>query len=399
MKKAGVISFISGGRVKIDKPSSAKEFNEVKSLLGKLSATEGKKLDDLAKEEKSIVYRLSRKRGKAKGLFKIVETVNRYYRFTPAGTEVWHLLKAEEGEKKTESLTPGILMGGTWRNRKFRKYDIAVRPPKLAYGRKHPYGLFLDFVRKKLIAMGFEEMEGRLVETEFWNNDALFMPQDHPAREVHDVYLIKEPKYSKELPRALVKRVAETHQSGWKTDSTGWGYEFDKHRTSRFVLRSQGTPSSARMLASAPKVPGKYFAIARCFRYDQADSTHAPDFYQIEGIVISPEINFRHLLGLLKLFAIEIAGSGEVKFAPSYFPFTEPSVEVHFKHPKLGWMELGGAGIFRKEVTLPLGIDIPVIAWGLGLDRMAMVALALNDIRDLFTSDLGKILEMKFRKV
>jgi len=157
------------------------------------------------------------------------------------------------------------------------------------------------------------------------------------------------------------------------------------------ILRSQGTTISARILAGAPKIPGKYFSIARCFRYDTVDATHAPDFYQIEGIVLGEEINFKTLLGLLKLLGEEVAMVKEFRFLPAYFPFTEPSVELHGKHPRLGWMELGGAGIFRPEVTIPLGVKVPVIAWGLGLDRMAMVALEINDIRDLFSRDLDFI--------
>jgi phenylalanyl-tRNA synthetase alpha chain len=144
-------------------------------------------------------------------------------------------------------------------------------------------------------------------------------------------------------------------------------------------------------LATQPAVPGKYFSIARCFRYDQVDATHATDFFQVEGFVLGEDINFRTLLGLLNLFAREVAQAKEVKFLPAYFPFTEPSVELHVRHPKLGWMELGGAGLFRSEVTLPLGVTVPVIAWGLGLDRMAMVALGIHDIRELFTDNLDLI--------
>jgi phenylalanyl-tRNA synthetase alpha chain len=144
-------------------------------------------------------------------------------------------------------------------------------------------------------------------------------------------------------------------------------------------------------LAAQPDVPGKYFSIARCFRYDQVDATHATDFFQIEGIVLGEDINFRTLLGLLNLFAREVAQAKDVKFLPAYFPFTEPSVELHVRHSKLGWMELGGAGLLRAEVTLPLGVSVPVIAWGLGLDRMAMVALGIHDIRELFTDNLDLI--------
>ncbi len=171
----------------------------------------------------------------------------------------------------------------------------------------------------------------------------------------------------------------------------GWRYPFKPDRARRLVLRSQGTAVSARMLASNPQIPGKYFSLARCFRYDKVDATHAPDFYQVEGIVLGEGIHFRTLLGLLKLFAVEMAKAKEIKFLPAYFPYTEPSVEMHAKHPQLGWMELGGAGLFRPEVTLPLGVSVPVIAWGLGLDRMAMMALGINDIRDLFSVDLDFI--------
>jgi len=86
-----------------------------------------------------------------------------------------------------------------------------------------------------------------------------------------------------------------------------------------------------------------------------------------------------------------MAKAAELQFRPAYFPFTEPSVELHVKHHELGWMELGGAGIFRPEVTMPLGVFVPVIAWGLGLDRMAMIALGIKDIRDLFSRDLDFI--------
>jgi phenylalanyl-tRNA synthetase alpha chain len=226
------------------------------------------------------------------------------------------------------------------------------------------------------------------VESEFWNMDALFMPQFHSARDIHDVYHVKEPSHAREIEQPFGSAVAAAHESGGGTGSRGWRYHFDLERTRRLVLRSQGTALSARTLAGGPVVPGKYFAIARCFRYDQVDATHASDFFQIEGIVLGEKIDFRHLLGLLRLFAVEVAQAKETRFTPGYFPFTEPSVELHVNHPVLGWMELGGAGIFRPELVAPLGVRATVLAWGLGLDRMAMNALGIDDIRQLFTTDL-----------
>ena len=147
---------------------------------------------------------------------------------------------------------------------------------------------------------------------------------------------------------------------------------------------------SAKALTGA-EVPGKYFGVVRCFRYDDVDATHLADFYQTEGIVLSERGNLRSLLGLLELFAREVAKATEVRFEPGYFPFTEPSVELWVKHPQLGWFELGGAGIFRPEVCDPMGVDVPVLAWGLGLDRMALLSLGLDTVRELFSEDLERV--------
>ena len=138
-------------------------------------------------------------------------------------------------------------------------------------------------------------------------------------------------------------------------------------------------------------MPGKYFGIVRCFRYDKVDATHLSDFYQTEGIVLGNDVNLKTLLGFLKMFATEIAGATDVKYVPGYFPFTEPSIEVHIKHPVLGWFELGGSGIFRPEVTKAMGVDVPVLAWGIGIDRMALMALGLNDLRELFSDDIEQV--------
>jgi len=289
------------------------------------------------------------------------------------------------------AVTPEILEKGSWKEAAFRPYNIKAPAARLLPGRRNPYVEFLEGVKDKLVGLGFEEFDGPLVETEFWNGDALFMPQFHPARDIHDVYFVKQPTHAAKIAEPFLSHVTKAHQDGGKTGSTGWKYAFNAERAKRLVLRSQGTAVSARTLASAPAVPGKYFSIARCFRYDQVDATHATDFFQVEGIVLGEDINFRTLLGLLNLFAREVAQAKEVKFLPAYFPFTEPSVEMHVRHPRLGWMELGGAGLFRAEVTLPLGVTVPVIAWGLGLDRMAMVALGIHDIRELFTDNLDLI--------
>lgn len=391
LKTSGVIKIAQGGRLELDPAADTGSYDFLQSVLEEV-AEGAAVLSELPQEKQDLIQANFHKRGKSKGIFRITEKKNRSYNLTPRGRELLRLLQ-ERGVVTEEAsvLTPEMLKQGTWKDKKFRAYNISLNPPRQSIGRKHPYKEFLDFVKYKFIGMGFEEMRGPLVENEFWDMDALYMPQFHPARNIHDVYFVKEPGYSRQIEAPFGKQVATTHKSGGRTGSTGWRYPFDIERAKRLILRSQGTAVSARTLASGPKVPGKYFSIARCFRYDAVDATHAPDFYQVEGIVLGEDINFKTLLGLLKLFGQEIARAKEFQFRPAYFPFTEPSVELHVKHPELGWMELGGAGMFRPEVTMPLGVQVPVIAWGLGLDRMAMVALGIKDIRDLFSRDLDFI--------
>ncbi len=397
LKESGLVQIGPGGVLQVKNAEVLNQFKKIQTLLERLLEKKGRcPIQELSEVEKMIAEEYSHKRGKSKGLIRIDEEVEREVCLTPAlGKIVLASLSDEPAEMAYSQLTPEMLKDGSWRKQAPRKYNIHLRPSRLAIGKKHPYKQFLDLLKSKLVGLGFMEMRGELVETEFWNNDSLFMPQFHPARDIHDVYFVKEPSFAKEIPQPYLNQVSSVHKDGWKTGSRGWRYTFDQGRAKRLILRSQGTAVSARTLASKPEIPGKYFSIARCFRYDQVDATHASDFFQVEGIVLGETINFKTLLGLLTLFAKEVAKATEVKFLPAYFPFTEPSVEVHVKHPQLGWMELGGAGLFRPEVTLPLGVKVPVIAWGLGLDRMAMMALDIQDIRDLFSADLELVRSKK----
>ncbi|MCK5786194.1 MAG: phenylalanine--tRNA ligase subunit alpha [Candidatus Sabulitectum sp.] len=349
----------------------------------------------LSQLKESVVAEVSSrapKRGRSRAEFVINETTSSVIEIAPLGTEA---LEAARGKSTIGILTREILASGEWKNGSFRRYQVDIPPSRIHIGRFHPYALFLDSVRDKLQAMGFQEMKGSLAESEFWNNDALFMPQFHPARDIHDAYYLEDGIKVAPPSRDLGDKVRSAHENGGNTGGRGWEYNFEWERSLKAIMRSQGTALSARTLGSDPDIPGKYFGIAKCFRYDQVDATHLPDFFQVEGIVLGEDINMRHLLGLLKLFATEVAGATEYKFVPAYFPFTEPSVELHVKHPVLGWFEMGGAGLFRREVCEPMGIDVPVIAWGLGLDRMALLALGLSDIRDLLNPDLAKLREMR----
>ena len=290
--------------------------------------------------------------------------------------------------KKITNLTPELIKTGLWRKVIFKHYRVNVPAPKIYPGKIHPYRQVINQVRKKLINLGFKEVRGPLVELNFWNCDALFMPSDHPARGIHDIFTVKNPKFGKVLDKKLWKRVEATHKRGWVTGSKGWGF-WDSTLAKRLILRSHGTAVSARTLAKLKKedLPCKVFMIDKVFRPDVIDSEHFIEFEHCEGIVVDENVNFVHLLGYLKEIA-KIVGAKKVRFKPSYFPFTEPSVELQTYSKELGWVETGGAGIFRPEVTLPLGIDVPVLAWGIGIGRLAMSKLGVKDIRYLYSNDL-----------
>ncbi len=325
---------------------------------------------------------------KRRNLLNIREETLRELELTEEG---WKTVESEvEIVKEVSQLTPELIVSGKWREVELKEYDIKAPVACVWHGKKHPYLRFLDELKEKLVALGFKEMSGPIVELSFFNCDALFMPQDHPAREVHDMYFIKEPNYGnlKEYKQFL-ENVKETHERGWKTGSKGWGYPFSVVEAARLILRSHTTSVSIRALISRElEIPGKYFAIARCYRPELVDKTHLTEFNQVEGIVVGEGLTLRDLLGVLEKFAIDVAGADKVKYRPDYFPFTEPSVELIAYKKGHGWMEFGGSGIFRPEVTLPLGVKVPVLAWGLGVDRLFMMKAGVDDIRYLFTQNL-----------
>jgi len=325
---------------------------------------------------------------------KLIEVHEETWRDLELTEDGWKIVKkGVEVVREISQVSPELLVSGKWREVKLRRYNIKASVAPIWPGKKHPYLRFLDDLKQKLIALGFIEMTGPIVELSFFNCDGLYMPQDHPAREVHDMYFIKEPKYgSLDRYKKFLDNVRETHENGWKTGSKGWRYSFSSLEAARLMLRSQTTAASVRMLISEKlEIPGKYFAIARCFRPDVIDKTHLTEFNQVEGIVLGEDLSLKDLLGILKRFAIEVAGADKVKYRPDYFPFTEPSVELGAYKEGYGWMEFGGSGIFRPEVTLPLGIEVPVLAWGLGVDRLFMMKTGIDDIRYLFSYDLDWI--------
>ncbi len=296
-----------------------------------------------------------------------------------------------------QDLSPEILKSEAWKTQTFLPYNLTAPTSRLFPGKKHPYLEFIDRVKRILLGLGFQEAKGPLVEVEFWNSDALFMPQDHVAREVHDLYHIKTPKGpGKIVDQSALEHVAKTHENGWKTGSTGWRYVYSFDIARQLVLRSQTTAVSVRFLSKHKQAPLRMFSIDRNFRPEKFDATHSAEFLQCEGIIGGEGLTLRDLMGYLRAIA-EGVGIEQLKFKPGFFPFTEPSIEGFIFIPGLGWKEALPGGIFRPEVTLPFGIDFPVLAWGIGIDRLAMAALGINDIRELATHNLGWLRKVSMR--
>ncbi len=309
-----------------------------------------------------------------------------------SGIEQLHKQPVFTTDVEIAALTGDLVTSGRWREVKLREYDVTAEPPLVYVGKKQFYIEFLEEFKEILLSMGFVEAHGPYVEIELWNFDALFQPQDHPAREIHDSYHLVDPQFGILKDKQLVEKIKHTHENGWTTGSTGWKYRWDPEMARRLVLRTQTTSVSARYLSKHKKPPVKMFCISRVFRPDVLDTKHSMEFFHFDGIIMDSNLTFRNLLGILTEI-VHTIGISKVEFKPGYFPFTEPSVETFAHHPKIGWMEIAGAGVFRPEVTKPLGANYPVLAWGIGVDRLAMVKLGVDDIRELHSKRLDFLRE------
>jgi len=300
-----------------------------------------------------------------------------------------------------DKLTPAMLKNGNWRKKEFRPYDVEINVPKINRGKKHFVNEAMDYVKKIWMDLGFEEMSGTHIQTSFWDLDSLFVPQDHPAREMQDTFYIKKPKRGNILDKESYARVKKAHENGGDTGSKGWQAPFDEELAKKNLLRTHTTVVSAQTLAAIKEKikkgeAAKFFIVGKVYRNEALDWKHLFEFHQVDGIVIDPNANLRHLKGYLTAFYKKM-GFEKVRMRPAHFPYTEPSIEPEVWHPvKKEWIEMGGAGIFRPEVTKTLlGIEVPVLAWGLGLERIISPYFGITDIRELYQNDLKQIRRMK----
>jgi phenylalanyl-tRNA synthetase alpha chain len=330
--------------------------------------------------------------GNREGVARIKKRTQRTLTITDSGIALLDSGTVVKVERNT--LTSDDIKSERWREISLRKYDIGL-PARVVFPAKtHPLRKIMEETRHAFLEMGFTEVASPMVESAFWNFDALFQPQDHPARDMQDTFYMAEPERLQLPEDAVVQRVSRTHENGWETGSQGWGYRWDPEQSRRAVLRTHCTAATIRALARHPEPPLKVFCVGWTFRNETISYKHLPVFHQVDGIVIDKEASLSTLLGTLSEFYRKM-GFDKVKFKPAFYPYTEPSADiVVYMESRKKWMEMGGSGIFRPEVTQPLGCRYPVLAWGLCIERLAMQRLGLNDIRELYRGSLDQMEEI-----
>lgn len=348
----------------------------------------------LKEKDKTAYSKLS----KRKMIVRREEVKLKYVGLTKLGKEVLSKFKKTKIGDFVERLTPKMLKEGSWKGKDFRRYDVEINVPKVFGGRRHFVNQVVEYAKRIWLDLGFKEMTGPLLQTSFWNFDALFTAQDHPVRDLQDTFFIKDPERGKLPDPKIVRAVKAAHEHGGGTSSRGWQYAWDPDDAKRNCMRTHTTCLSAKTIASlkSSDLPAKFFAIGRCFRNETTDWSHLFEFNQFEGIVIDPDANFRHLLGYLENFAKKI-GFTKVRFRPAHFPYTEPSVEGEVFDPvHRQWIEVFAAGVFRPELVVPLlGKDVTVLAWGPGLDRMTLSYYDIKDLKELYMNDMKQLREIK----
>ena len=355
------------------------------SLLDLISS--GTSERDLPPEQSALVADLLKR-----GVVRRQESRSTTVKITDAGREA---AKDSAEPDLIDVLTPAVLASGAWRGKSLRPIDVEAKSPRFSPGRRHPVRDFIREVREVYVSMGFTELQGDSVHPAFWNFDALFIPQDHPGREMQDTFYIAGISDRKLNRSGVVANVASTHEDGWRTGSRGWGYQWRIEEARRLVLRTHNTVLSVKALSESKEKETRVFAVSKVYRNENLDYKHLFEFYQMDGIMVGEGLNVRHLMGFLAEFYKKL-GMADVKLWPTYFPYTEPSLQVvGYSKPFKTWIELGGSGVFRPEVTMPLGVKIPVLAWGPGIERLMMMRFGLDDMRALYGADLDWLRERR----
>jgi phenylalanyl-tRNA synthetase alpha chain len=356
--------------------NSSERLSLEETLLEKILKLKKIKLSELSNKELQGFNLLKKRPGYVK------ETIEKSFviSLTNEGKKIASSISSED-ENEIGTITSEILNTGKWKNERFAEIDVTSPVRTYSIGRTHPLTEVINEIREIFVSMGFSEIEGSTIQSCFWNFDVLFTPQDHPARDMQDTFYLSN-LTDEDIDPIISNKVSNFHK-------TEWNYDWDLEKSKKTVLRTHTTPVTIKYLSENKLNYGRIFSIGRVFRNEKMSYKHLMEFHQIEGIVIGETINLRDLMGLQKQFYSKL-GLDKVKFWPTYFPYTEPSLQSMVYIDKLGkWVELFGMGMFRPEVTQSVGILNNVLAWGGGLERIAMIRYGLSDVRELYDNKLS----------
>lgn len=295
-------------------------------------------------------------------------------------------------EEDIEALNKSMIINSTWAGKSFKKYDVDIDVDRAETARRHPLRNFINDVKNVYASLGFREVSGPIIEPAFWVFDSLFVPQDHPARDVQDTFYLSYPERIRVDDAEELQKIKKVHLGSWKGD---WSREVAEQA----LLRTHTTNVSARYIhkivnqISARRqdfsFPVKLFSVGRVFRNENIDYKHLTDFYQMDGIVIGKNLKLANLFDILiRLYA----GFGiKVKFKPSYFPFVEPGAEIYgYYKERKQFIELGGCGVIRSEVTGVPKKKLTVLAWGPGVERILLLNhTSIENISELYNNGIG----------
>lgn len=295
-----------------------------------------------------------------------------------------------------DDITPQMLEQGTWKDKTFRSYRVTEDIDPSRVGQAHFVREAIEDVKDFWVSLGFQEMRGDHVQSSFWDLDALFVPQNHPARDLQDTFYLDA---ESDLPDDYLDKIKDVHETGGSLQSDGWQDDYDTSISKKTLLRTHTTVLSAKKFAglSEDDLPKKYFSVDKVYRNETLDWSHLMEFHQVEGIVVTKEGSLSRLISYLEEF-FGAMGYDEIRVRPAYFPYTEPSAEVEaYNEEKDEWVEIGGAGIIRPEVTKPLlGFTCPVMAWGTGLERILTEFYDIHDLRQLYDNDIKRLQEKQY---
>jgi phenylalanyl-tRNA synthetase alpha chain len=355
--------------------SSAAKYSPEESFIENLKGGGGLEVSKLTEEEKRILEQLK----KRPNYIEIKEEKESRISLTEAARQIIPTLNQEKVDRR---LTTELITSGRWKQTNFSALDVEAPTSVIYPGRRHPLIDIIEEIKEIFVGLGFSEIEGPLIQTAFWNFDALFTPQDHPARDMQDTFYISAQMQPISASKDQISRVSRVHKQRWHRQ---WNIQ----EAQRLVLRTHTTPVTVQHLARVRSDVARFFSVGRVFRNEKVSYKHLVEFHQVEGVATAREASLRDLIGLQKEFYSKM-GIKRIKFWPTFFPYTEPSLQSVVYNEKLEkWVELFGMGIFRPEVTQPLGIKNRVLAWGGGLERIAMLRFGLDDVRELYGNKLA----------